>query len=228
MFTMWWDRSKRWLASKPAICLGSIAIGVVVCSFADIQNVEIDPSGGVNLTTRTPNDVAYLQTAWEDADRRAILVSVLAERGLFLADDIRLVEAITNICDPIQLEPLDAHLAAAQACAEQLVPARLRALARQGDPPFHPAGSIVRIGVPEDQPPIGTANACQNGAWYRRRIELANIRDGRTVIVFASGHYGRGVCGVGTADLQLNAEDALAILDSPLDTFEEAVATIVN
>ena len=228
MFTMWWNHSKRWFTSKPAICFLGFVVGAVVFSFADIQNVEIDPSGGFNVTTRTPNDVEYLQTVWEDADRRAILVSVLAERGLFLADDIRVVEAITNICDPIPTEPLDARLAASQACAEQPVPTRLRALARQGDPPFHPAGSIVRIGVPEDQPPIGTANACQNGAWYRRRIELANIRDGRTVIVFASGHYGRGVCGVGTADLQLNTEDALAILDSPLDTFEEAVATIVN
>ena len=107
------------------------------------------------------------------------------------------------------------------------MPARLRNLARQSDPPFHLAGRIVRIGVPDNEPPVGTANACQNGEWYRRRIELANRLDGRTVIVFASGHYGRGVC-VGTADLQLNAEDALSILDPPLDKFEEAVATIVN
>lgn len=207
---------------------GGVALALFICFFLDIQSFSVDTTGGINVTTREQNDAEFIASAWEDADRRAILISLLGTRGVYQAEDPDVVDAIIDLCDPIPREPLEEHLALAQECAEKPVPSRLRNLARQGDPPFHPAGRMVRIGVPDDEPPVGTANACQNGEWYRRRIELANRLDGRTVIVFASGHYGRGVCGVGTADLQLNAEDALSILDPPLDTFETAVATIVN
>ena len=90
----------------------------------------------------------------------------------------------------------------------------------------------MTIGVPDqdDQLPVEGANACQGGEWFRHRVLLTNHLNGRQITVFASGHYGQGLCGpvVGAADLQLNEEDAFSIFDGPLDKFEEAVAIIVH
>ncbi len=207
--------------------------GMFLCLMTDIRNFSFDPAtGSLNVIMREQNDREYFQSVREDDDRWGIFISLLANEGIYPTDDTRIVDAITALCDPIPNTPLAAYLSAARACAEKPVPARLRQLAQQQDPPFHPAGRVVATGVPDqaDQPPVGGANTCQNGEWYRRRILLTNPLDGRQVTVFASGHYGQGICGpvVGAADIQLNEEDAFSIFDGPLNKFEEAVAIIVN
>ena len=208
-------------------------IGLIVCLVTDIGTFSFDPAtGAIDVSMRDHNDIEHFRSVREDEDRWGIYVSLLANEGIYAPDDRRIVDAITELCDEIPSEPLEAYLSAARDCAEKPVPARLRQLVQQQAPPFHPAGRVVTIGVPDqdDQPPVEGANACQGGEWFRRRVLLTNPLNGRQITVLASGHYGQGICGpvVGAADLQLNEEDAFSIFDGPLDKFEEAVAIIVN
>ncbi len=208
-------------------------VGILVCLITDIRSFSVDPTtGSIEFRTREPNDVEYIQSAWEDAARRQILLGTLANQGVFAVDDPRIAAAIENLCEPIPRTPLEAYLSAAIKCAEQPVPNALRQLARQKSPPFHTSGRVVTIGVPDtnDQPSVGRANTCQNGEWFRRRVLLTNPLNGFQVTVDATGHYGQGICGpiVGAPDIQLNEGDALSIFDGPIDKFEEAVAIIVN
>ena len=219
-------------AKKGGLLLIGFAVGIGVCRFTDIEQLSLG-TDGISFQTRTPNDVEQFRSVRADPDRWTVYLSLLAEEGLYPADNPRVVDAISELCDPIPSEPLEAYLAASTACAERPVPTRLRRLSREKDPPFHPVGIHVAVGVPSpnDQPPPGYANTCQNGDLYRRDVLLINPIDGtRQVEVQASGHYGQGICGqlVGTADIQLNEEDAFSIFDGPLAKFEQALAIIVN
>jgi hypothetical protein len=219
-------------AKKGGLLLMGFAAGIGVCRFTDIEQLSLG-TDGISFQTRTPNDVEQFRSVRADPDRWTVYVSLLAEEGLYAADNPQVVEAITELCDSIPSEPLEAYLAASAACAERPVPTRLRRLSREQDPPFHPVGIRVTVGVPspDDQPPPGNANTCQNGDLYRRDLLLINPIDGtRQVEVQASGHYGQGLCGqlVGTADIQLNEADAFSIFDGPLAKFEQALAIIIN
>lgn len=208
-----------------------VAVGIFISRVTDVEQLSVGT--WFSFQTRTPNDFEQFRSVRADPDRWTAYVSLLAEEGLYAADNPQIVDAISELCDPIPNEPLDAHLAASTACSERPVPARLRRLSREQDPPFHPVGIRVTVGVPNpnDQPFPGSANTCRNGDLYRRNVLLINPKDGtRQVEVQASGHYGQGICGqvVGTADIQLNEEDAFSIFDGPLAKFEEALAIIVN
>ena len=196
--------------------IAGFVVGILVCLITDIRSFSVDPTtGSIEFRTREPNDVEYIQSAWEDAARRQILLGTLANQGVFAVDDPRIAAAIENLCEPIPSTPLEAYLSAAIKCAEQPVPNALRQLARQKSPPFHTSGRVVSIGVPDtnDQPSVGRANTCQNGEWFRRRVLLTNPLNGFQVTVDATGHYGQGICGpiVGAPDIQLNEGDALSI-----------------
>ena len=180
---------------------------------------------------REQNDIEYFNSVWEDSDRLKIHLLLLAEKGVYRADDPRLVSAIVELCEPIPQGPLDEHLALSQKCANKPVPKLLRDLKQRGSPPFHPVGRFVSIGVPgkDDQPRIGKASTCLNGELYRRKLRLVNTDNEKTVTVLADRHYGEGVgCGstFGTADLQLNVDDALSLFDGPLDRLETALAVV--
>ena len=213
--------------------VAGVVVGLCLCLFTEIRNFSFDAStGNLSVNMRDQNDPENFQLVWGDEDRREIYMALLAREGVYTTGDPRIVDAITNLCDPIPSEPLDAYLSAARDCAEKPVPKLLRELAQQEKPPFHPAGSVVSIGVPDkaDQPPAGRANTCLNGVWYRRRVLLINPLNGRQATVHATGHYGQGICGpvVGAADFQINKEDALSIFDGPINKFEEVVAVIIN
>jgi len=219
---------KSWLLAVFAV---GVAVGILVSRVTDVEQLSL----GTWLTfqTRTPNDVEQFRSVRADPDRWTVYVSLLAEEGFYAADNPRIVDAIRELCDPIPNEPLEAFLSASTACAERAVPARLRRLSREQDPPFHPVGIRVTVGVPSsnDQPSPGYANTCHNGDLYRHNVVLINPDDGtRQVQVQASGHYGQGICAqfVETADIQLNEDDAFSIFDGPLAKFEEALAIIVN
>ena len=219
---------KRWMLTSFAV---GVAVGIFISSVTDVEQLSLGT--WFSFQTRAPNDVEQLRSVREDEDRWTVYVSLLAEAGLYAADDPRIVGAISELCDPIPDDPLDAFLAASTACAERPVPEGLRRLSREQDPPFHPVGIRVTVGVPDpnDQPSPGSANTCRNGDLYRRNVVLINPIDGmRRVQVQASGHYGQGICGqlVGTADIQINEEDAFSIFDGPLAKFEEALAIIID
>ena len=208
-------------------------LGLILCSFAEIRNISVGPTGGVDVQMRDQNDPEHFRSVWENADRKSLLLSLLAERGVYPADDPNVVKAISELCAPIPKEPLTEFLSAAEDCAEKPVPKLLRQLAEKKKLPFHPVGRTVRVGVPSptDQPKVGSANTCLEGEFYRRQVLLTNPRNGRQVAVRADRHYGEGIfCGalVGAADLQLNEKDAFAIFDGPLNKFEEALALVVN
>ena len=213
--------------------VSGVVVGLCFCLFTEIRNFSFDTStGSLSVSMRDQNDLENFRLVWGDEDRREIHMALLAREGVYTTGDPRIVDAITNLCDPIPSEPLAAYLSAARDCAEKPVPKLLRELAQQEKPPFHPAGSVVSIGVPDkaDQPPAGRANTCLNGVWYRRRVLLTNPLNGRQVIVHATGHYGQGICGpvVGAADFQINEEDAFSIFDGPINKFEKVVAVIIN
>ena len=102
---------QHWLTYTAFI--GGVGLALFICFFLDIQSFSIDTTGGFNVTTREQNDAEFVESAWEDADRRAILISLLATRGVYRAEDPRVVDAITGLCDPIPREPLEEHLALA-------------------------------------------------------------------------------------------------------------------
>ena len=138
-----------------------------------------------------------------------------------------------DLCEPIPQEPLEEYLRLSLECAEKEVPKRLRELERRGQPPFNQVGFNVRVSVPQegDQPKPGKANTCLDGDLYKRSIRLVNTVDDRTVTVLADSHYGKGIgCGQasGTGHLQLNVQDALMLLDAPLEKFEIALAFLVD
>lgn len=219
---------KGWLLTVFTV---GVAVGILICSVTDVEQLAF--GNWFSMQTRAPNDVEQFRSVRADPDRWTVYVSLLAEEGFYAADNPGIVDAIEALCDPIPNEPLEDFLSASTGCAERPVPARLRRLSREQDPPFHPVGIRVTVGVPssDDQPSPGYANTCQSGDLYRRNVVLINPDDGtRQVQVQASGHYGQGICAqfVETADIQLNEDDAFSIFDGPLAKFEEALAIIVN
>ncbi len=207
-------------------------LGCAACLYigGDLKALNIPGVGSIE--TWEENDITHLETVWADEVRRETYLALLAHRGVFVPTDPQIVDAITGLCEPIPEAPLDAHLDAARACADKPVPERLRELADRKAPPFHYSGRRVRIGVPDetDQPHEGYANTCLNGEWYRQDVVITNPRNGRYVEVYASGHFGRGICGeaVGAADIQLSERDAFKIFDGSIDKYEDAVAITAN
>lgn len=217
---------------KPKITVSGLvlgfAIGLAVSSFLNVERISFLD---IEMDFREVDDIQYLERVWEDETRRENYLVLLAGKGVFLPSNPTVVDSIATLCDEIPRRPLEDYLAAAQTCADKPVSHALRELAQKQEPPFHPIGRMVTIGVPEssDQPPTGGANTCQNGDWFRRHVTLTNTLDGRQITVHATGHYGSGIiCGsiVGAADLQLNEHDALQILDGPLGKFEQVLAVI--
>lgn len=163
-------------------------VGLLFCLRAEIRNFSFDPkTGHLDVEMREQNDIEYFNSVWEDSDRLKIHLLLLAEKGVYRADDPRLVSAIVELCEPIPQGPLDEHLALSQKCANKPVPKLLRDLKQRGSPPFHPVGRFVSIGVPgkDDQPRIGKASTCLNGELYRRKLRLVNTDNEKTVTVLA-------------------------------------------
>ena len=218
-------KRKSWVYS---LLLG-IALGVFLCLKTEIRDISVTPSGGLDMKMRDQNDLEHFRSVWEDEDRRQILISLIAGKGFYSANNPLVVSAITKMCETIPREPFEEYLKLSQECAEKEVPKLLRDLQKRGVPPFHPVGRIVNISVPEenDQPPVGNASTCLDGELYRRSIRLVNRLTHRTVTVLADRHYGNGVgCGppFGTGDLQLNVKDALLLFDGPIGRIEKILA----
>ena len=159
---------------------------------------------------------------------RAGLLGWLERKDIFLVSDPNLVAGLVEFCGDIPTKPLQARLESGRACAAKPVVAGLRDLSDRRLPPFHYIGEIVRIGVPEeaDRPPDGRANACRNGTFWRREVELTNPVNRKKITVEASGHY--PCADPSTADIQLSEADALELFETPTQKYEQAIAVVVN
>ena len=156
------------------------------------------------------------------------LMEWLASRQIFAASDPALVEAIaTHVCEPIPEDDRAARLRLGGECASKPVVAELRRRVDRREPPFHYAADVVRFGVPDDRPPQGRAYACRNGVFWRRTVQLSNLKDNRRFVrVDVTGHY--PCVGPSTPHIQLSEEDAVSLVGGPTRRTEEALAIVVD
>jgi hypothetical protein len=110
---------------------------------------------------------------------RFATVGWLAEKQkLYPLRDERLATAIEqDLCDPIPPTPAETYVVKAKECARQAVVSHLRNLAFTHRPPFHYVGIEGRASLPEklrDRPAQGQANACRDGGFSGRRVQIIN------------------------------------------------------
>ena len=200
-----------------------------------VQAVGITfPGGGsVDLETSSPQvgHDTLLDEIFADETTRAAVVEWLRERDYFSLQDDGLVDAIgSRLCDPIPDSPLARRTAQARACADTPLAGGLRRLAERHAVPFHHLGVTIRVGVPEDRPPRGSAAVCEGSELQGQRVELTYGPTGNSLEVDAG--WGTYSCteleGAEYPDIQLNPFDAFEIFPRPLARFHEAVAVIVN
>ena len=218
-----------------ALLVIGLLVGRTIPQAPAVEAVTITfPAGGaVVLETSTP-EVGHdtlLHEIFAADPTQAAAVDWLRERDYFSLEDDGLVEAIaTRLCDPIPERPLTQRTAGARACAEQALARGLRELAERRAVPFHHLGLTVRVGVPEERPPRGSAAVCEGSELQDRTVELTYGPTGDRLVVDASwGTYSCSeVEGAEYPDIQLNPFDAFEIFPRPLARFHEAVAVIVN
>ena len=199
-----------------------------------VEAVSITFPGGASmeLETSTPEvgHEALLEDMFADGTTRDAVVDWLRARDFFALEDPGLVDAIANrICDPIPDSPLARRTAAAQACADGPLAGALRDLAERRAVPFHHLGRTVRVAVPEDRPPRGSAAVCEGSELHGETVELTS-GSGASLVVDASwGTYScTEVEGAEYPDIQINPFDAFEIFPRPLARFHDAEAVIVD
>ena len=63
-------------------------VGLLFCLRAEIRNFSFDPNTGhLDVEMREQNDIEYFNSVWEDSDRLKIHLLLLAEKGVYRADD---------------------------------------------------------------------------------------------------------------------------------------------
>ena len=174
-----------------------------------------------------------LNTLWGNANSftRSGMIGWLAGKSIYELTSLNLVQAIENdLCGPIPESPLDERIERGQECAPTVVARQLRELAQTKSPPFHYVGVSVQIGISLDEehrPPDGRTNACSEGEFSGKEVQLTDPLNDRQVIVLATGTY--PCSGIGrTPDLQINETDVTGLFDGPLDKYETVIAVILN
>ena len=217
-----------------ALLVIGLLVGRTIPQAPAVEAVAVTfPGGGsVTLETSTPEvgHEALLEEMFAAEPTRDAVVDWLRARDFFALDDDGLVDAIgSRLCDPIPESPLARRTAAARACAEGPLASGLRRLAERNAVPFHHLGMTIRVGVPEDRPPRGSAAVCEGSELQGETVEL--IADsGASLVVDASwGTYScTEVEDAEYPDIQLNPFDAFEIFPRPLARFHEVVAIIVD
>ncbi len=217
-----------------ALLVIGLLVGRTIPQTPAVEAVSITfPAGAaVELTTSTPevSHEALLEEVFADGTMREAVVDWLRARDIFSLEDDGLVDAIgSRLCDPIPESPLARRTAAARECADGPLASRLRDLAERRAVPFHHLGITVRVGVPEDRPPRGSAAVCEGSDLQGETVELTSGSGDSLVVDAAWGTYS---CteeeGAEYPDIQLNPFDAFEIFPRPLARFHEAVAIIVD
>ena len=212
--------------------------GVGTASFFFISTADTDtrivdltfPTGGRMLLSAANNSLdaaEMLNTIYSDETGRGFLDNWLDEEGFYhYTDDLQLADALaTKLCDPIvENDPSREMNRLREECAQRAQ--RLRDLAFEREVPFHYVAQPVNVGVPEDPPRRGRANACRPGRFHGRRVQLTNELTGSSIEVVVSGSY---PCTPGrrTPDIQLNRADAMELFNVPLMQYQQAVAVIL-
>ena len=195
-------------------------------------SVTFPGGGAVELTTSAPevSHESLLEEMFADGSTRNAVVDWLRARDFFSLDDDGLVDAIgTRLCDPIPDSPLARRTAAARECADGPLASGLRDLAERRAVPFHSLGRTVRVAIPEDRPPRGSAAVCEGSELHGERVELTSDSGDSLVVDAAWGTYScTEVEGAEYPDIQINPFDAFEIFPRPLARFHEAVALIVD
>ena len=172
---------------------------------------------------------ALLEPTYNNDCARAGLVQWLASKQTFRGSDAKLVNVIVNtVGQPSSEDDREASLGIDRECSEKPAVAELRRRADTRRSPFHFVGAKVRVvGVPDERPPRGRADACRDGEFWRRTVRLTYPGDSQRLIqVEFTGHY---PCTDPTApDIQLTEEDAISLFGGPTRQFEEAVAAVVE
>ena len=231
------DTKSPWIGRDIAAALLGLAGGFLLCwawQGMSSQTVAIAFPGGFTLDLQAEGNqishVAVLEQMYAEEFSRAGLEGWLEEKSIYQISNRAIAAALPSLCEEVSAQdPLQERLRKQQACAEVDVIRDLRALARNRDVPFHYVGQEIRIGVPaeDDQPAPGRASACSDGEWHGQNIELTNPLNEQQITILASGSY-RCTGVLGTADLQLNAGDAVGLFDGALDKYEAAVAVIIE
>ena len=206
-------------------------------SGAGTRNLAINIPGAGSISMEAANNEIdqeeVLNTLWgnEGSFTRSGMIGWLADKGIYELTSLNLVQAIENdLCGPIPDSPLDERIERGQECAAKVVARQLRELAQRKSPPFHYVGVSVQIGISLDEehrPPDGRANACSEGEFSGRSVQLTNPLNDNQIIVLATGTY--PCSGIGrTPDLQINEPDATELFDGPLDKYETVIAVILN
>ena len=154
----------------------------------------------------------------------------LAERDMYSIHDRRLVGALNSrLCKPIpDHATTDEKRRSDELCADNDVVRDINELKRRRERPFHYVGTLIRVGVPEEQPPRGTANVCKESELVGNQIQLTEERRRlNTIEVRATGVY---ACTgyVRYPDIQINADDARALFDRPPGEYEQAIAVAID
>lgn len=192
------------------------------------------PKGQGSLVIKTAsNTVNYEQVLATLFDPKEFLrpsaVDWLAKKqGLYDLKEPALVDALeAHLCDPIPQVPQEAALLKAKECAEKLVAKRLRALASDQKPPFHPVAITANAGNPErraNKPANGSANVCRPGPFFGKKLRVFTVDQKKSADVEATGSYLCGVAGLTFPEIQLGEADFRTLFGKrPLASLEKVL-----
>lgn len=174
---------------------------------------------GAEITTTGSgiDPIKVLEKTLNDTDRKGGVLSLLeTKHNVFSIDSLNLVTAIeSKVCEPFPNTPLNLRLQKMQECANKPVIKALRQIAFEHKSPFHPVGSIGRMGVPrimQNKPAEGFANVCKPGVYYGKKLQIRNQQNNEFIEVIANGTYScPDMTGNNFPDIQLNPADAIKI-----------------
>lgn len=209
-----------------------VGLGYLLCSAGATRIRITGPEGSAIEIDSNDDYLGVLEEIYNHELLRGGMKEWLAGKSTFEIQDPRLVRALRNdLCDPVPdtRSSMDSLMEDGRKCADVPVAKGLRDLAEEKVAPFHYLGSEVRIGKQvEDlhRPRDGYANACREGYFYGRTVQIRNkINPSRSVKVQALNPY---PCPPGTeADIQLNENDMAKLFPGPVDKTEEAYAFVL-
>lgn len=181
-------------------------------------SAKISTSGAEVTSTGSGVDpIKVLEKILNDPDKKGGILSLLeTKHNVFSINSLNLVAAIeSKVCEPFPNTPLNLRLQKMQECANKPVIKALRQIAFDHKSPFHPVGSIGRMGVPrnmQNKPAEGFANVCKPGVYYGKKLQIRNQGNNEFIEIIANGTYScPDITGNNFPDIQLNPTDAIKI-----------------
>lgn len=216
--------------------IAGVFVTALICFSLDTSDqkgfsAKISATGAEVATSGSGADpIKVLEKTLNDPTRKGGILSLLeANHNVFSIDSLNLALAIeSKVCEPFPNEPLKLRLEKMQECANKPVIKALRQIAFDHKSPFHPVGSIGRMGVPrnlQNKPAEGFANVCKPGVYYGKKLQVRNQQNNEFIEVIANGTYScPDATGNNFPDIQLNPVDAIKIFpNTKFATIEKVV-----